>query len=154
MTERQSAAAKARWKDPEKREKLLKAFARSERRGKTAANLKQRWKDPEFRKEMSAKISASRDETVRQKIGAASKARWADPEKREQIVAAIRASKKEPQPADLPAAVPPQIGRASFPLGAGMALIEMPAELTQEDFNDFEAWIQLLLQRIKRSIRD
>jgi hypothetical protein len=43
--------------------------------------------------------------------------------------------------------------RASFPLKAGLAVIEMPAELSKEDFEDFEAWVQLVLRKAKRSMR-
>jgi len=45
------------------------------------------------------------------------------------------------------------IERASFPLKAGLAVVEMPAELSAEDFEDFEAWMQLVLRKAKRSVR-
>lgn len=94
--ERQSAAAKARWADPEKREKISAALANPASRRKKSTAAKQQWGDPEQRKELQIKIKASRaDPIVRQKIGAATKARWADPEMRERIIAAQRASRKK-----------------------------------------------------------
>jgi hypothetical protein len=45
------------------------------------------------------------------------------------------------------------IERASFPLKGGLAVVEMPAELSAEDFEDFEAWMQLVLRKAKRSVR-
>jgi hypothetical protein len=49
--------------------------------------------------------------------------------------------------------VRPGIERASFPLKGGLAVVEMPSALSREDFEDFQAWIQLVLRKAKRSIQ-
>jgi hypothetical protein len=35
----------------------------------------------------------------------------------------------------------------------GLAVEEMPAELSQEDYEDFETWSSLCFVKVKRSVR-
>lgn len=41
--------------------------------------------------------------------------------------------------------------RADFPLAEGIARIEFPADMSAESYEDFDAWIKLVLRRAKRS---
>lgn len=43
--------------------------------------------------------------------------------------------------------------RAEYPLKSGVAAVEMPSEFSPEDYEDFEARLQLILRTAKRSIR-
>jgi hypothetical protein len=42
--------------------------------------------------------------------------------------------------------------QAVFPLEEGEALLQMPAQFSQESYEDFEAWVALVLKKAKRSI--
>ncbi len=44
------------------------------------------------------------------------------------------------------------ITQAVFPLDEGEALLQMPERFSKESFEDFEAWIKLVLKKAKRSI--
>lgn len=57
-SERQSAAAKARWANPVERKKLLDALASPERRAKISPAVKAAWADPESRAKHVASITA------------------------------------------------------------------------------------------------
>ena len=42
--------------------------------------------------------------------------------------------------------------QAVFPLEEGEALLQMPDRFSEESFEDFKAWIDLLLNKAKRTI--
>jgi hypothetical protein len=46
------------------------------------------------------------------------------------------------------------VSRATFPLPEGLAALELPERLTKESFEDIKAWIDVMLRRAQRSIRD
>ena len=48
----------------------------------------------------------------------------------------------------------PGMQQATMPLSEGDATLEWPRYLSSESFEDFEAWVQLMLRRAKRSIRE
>jgi|GraSoi2013_100cm_1033763.scaffolds.fasta_scaffold311780_1 hypothetical protein len=61
-----------------------------------------------------------------------------------------------PKPGTQPPAMPPKPGieRAEFPLPEGVARLEFPAALSTASYEDMEAWLELVLRRAKRSVKD
>jgi hypothetical protein len=45
------------------------------------------------------------------------------------------------------------IREAVFPFDQGQALLQWPERLSPEEFEDFEAWLQIVIRKAKRSIR-
>jgi hypothetical protein len=46
----------------------------------------------------------------------------------------------------------PLIERATFPLPEGVAAVEIPTRLSQESYDDLEAWLQIVLRKAKRTV--
>jgi hypothetical protein len=44
------------------------------------------------------------------------------------------------------------IERAEFPLPEGVVRLEFPASLSTASYEDFEAWVELVLRRAKRGV--
>ena len=91
-----SAAAKARWANPEYRAKYAAAFKASfttpEIKAKRSAAAKACWVNPEYRAKCAAAIKASfLNPEYRDKNSAAAKARWVNPEYRAKRSATIEA---------------------------------------------------------------
>jgi hypothetical protein len=59
--------------------------------------------------------------------------------------------KRTPLP---PAPPKPGTERAEFPLPEGVARLEFPASLSTASYEDMEAWLELVLRRAKRSVKD
>jgi hypothetical protein len=55
-----------------------------------------------------------------------------------------------------PGRKPPKPGteRAEFPLPEGVVRLEFPASLSTASYEDFEAWVELVLRRAKRAVSD
>jgi hypothetical protein len=43
--------------------------------------------------------------------------------------------------------------RAIFPLPEGLVVLEVPTQLSQASYQDLEAWMEVMLRRIKRSVK-
>jgi hypothetical protein len=50
-------------------------------------------------------------------------------------------------------AMQPGMKEAVFPLDEGQAVLQWPERLSPESFEDFEAWLNIIIRRAKRSIR-
>jgi len=48
----------------------------------------------------------------------------------------------------------PGTERAEFPFPEGMASLEFPSELSQESYDDMKSWIELVLRRAKRGVKE
>jgi hypothetical protein len=59
-----------------------------------------------------------------------------------------------PEPTRKPIPPRPDTERAEFPLPEGVVRLEFPASLSTASYEDFEAWMELVLRRAKRSIQD
>ena len=54
----------------------------------------------------------------------------------------------------LPTPLKPGTERAEFPLPEGVARLEFPAALSAASYEDMQAWLELVLRRAKRSVKD
>lgn len=41
---------------------------------------------------------------------------------------------------------------ATFPLDEGLGVIQWPEPISQESYEDFEQWVQLVLRKVQRSV--
>lgn len=71
------------------------------------------------------------------------------------VVEPAKDSQSKPMSAGMPPIRPPAVGARQdiFSLNEGQVILQWPAQLSAESYEDFESWIQLQLRKIKRSIK-
>ena len=102
MRERLRVIAKARWADPIAGALWRTALRDPASLAKMREAAKARWDNPEEREKMLAGLRAyNADPMVHQKRGALSKERWADPAMREKMIAGMRGKAKRRKNGDI-----------------------------------------------------